>query len=121
MADVLNTTPEALTQQDVAEGLLYPLWRCIDESYKDRYKREIWEHFENALRSAAYTSRLARFLEIFRNRIPVILQAQYANRMNKIVASGHDEEILNWLRRETAYMTLLVRLHNEERKEQFKD
>lgn len=117
----INPKPQEVTQQDVAEKLLFSLWRCIDETYKDRYKREIWDHFENALRSASYTARLTRFLELFQKRIPTLLQAQYMNNINDIVASGHDEQILSWLRDETSYMMLLTRMLNEERKELFKN
>lgn len=109
-----------MTKQQVADYLLWPLWRCVDESYKDRYKREIWDHFENAIRSAAYTSKLSTFLSMFRQRLPVNLEAQYSEHIRSIVESGFDNDILNWMRDETTYMALLVRLKNQGRKENFK-
>jgi len=54
-----------LTQEKVAENLLWGLWRSITEDYKCQYPREIWEHFENVLRSASYTDSLKIFLTNF--------------------------------------------------------
>ena len=118
MPEIINPP---LTQQDIADKLLWPLWRCIDETYKDRYKREIWEHFENAIRSAAYTSRLSKFLSTFKKRMPIDLQAQYAADVAQVIECSHDADVLRWLRDETSYMALLVRLRNKERKESFNE
>lgn len=105
------------SQQDVAEQLLWPLWRCISEDYKVRYKREIWDHFENAVRAASYTGRLRTYLANFQKRIPCTMQAQYTKSIVSVVESNQDETILNWLRSETTYLIMLVRLRNQERKE----
>jgi hypothetical protein len=106
-----------MTQEFVAENLLGGLWRCIYEEYKERYKKEIWEHFENALRSASYTDSLKIFLNNFQKRIPVDLQVKYTKDMLLVVESGQDEQILNWFRTETTYLIMLVRIRNQERKE----
>ncbi len=106
-----------ITQQQVAEKLLWPLWRCISDDYKKRYSREIWDHFENAVRSAAYTGKLRAYLTNFQARIPTEMQAQYSHDIISVIDSGCDEEILNWLREETTYLILIVRLMNQERKE----
>jgi hypothetical protein len=105
------------TKEMVAENLLWPLWRCLDDSYKDRYKREIWEHFENAIRSAAYTARLSNFLTNFKNRIPTELEAQYLKHIRLIIDCGNDSEVLNWLRDETTYLVMITRMMNQDRKE----
>lgn len=106
-----------ISQEDVANRLLWPLWRCLDEGYKDRYKREIWDHFENAVRSAAYTGKLSTYLSNFQGRIPTTLQLQHMKDINSIVSSGQDVVILDWLRDETTYMVMLVRLKNQTRRE----
>jgi hypothetical protein len=106
-----------ITQQQVAEQLLWPLWRCVSDDYKKRYAREVWEHFENAVRSAAYTGKLRTYLSNFQARIPTELQAQYTPAIVAVVDSGCDDDILNWLRDDTTYLCLLVRLMNQERKE----
>ena len=106
-----------ISQEDVANRLLWPLWRCLDEGYKDRYKREIWDHFENAVRSAAYTGKLSTYLSNFHGRIPTALQLQHMKDINSIVSSGQDAVILDWLRDETTYMVMIVRLKNQDRRE----
>lgn len=109
-----------LTEEVVAENLLWGLWRSITEDYKCQYPREIWEHFENALRSASYTDNLKVFLTNFQRRIPIDIQAQYNKNILSIVEAGKDDTVLNWLRSETTYLTMLVRLRNQERKESIK-
>jgi hypothetical protein len=109
-----------VTQEFVAENLLWGLWRSITEDYKTQYPREIWEHFENALRSASYTDSLKVFLTNFQRRIPIDIQAQYNNAILSVVEAGEDETVLNWLRAETTYLTMLVRLRNQDRKESIK-
>jgi hypothetical protein len=37
------------------------------------------------------------------------------------VEAGEDDKVLNWLRTETTYLTMLVRLRNQERKESLKE
>jgi len=106
-----------MTQERVAELLLWPLWRSVTDDYKSRYKRDVWEHFENAVRSAAYTGKLRTYLTNFQGRIPCDIQAQYMRDILSIVESGCDEDILNWLRDETTYLIMLVRIRNQERKE----
>lgn len=114
-----NTT--TLTQEQVAEKLLWGLWRSISEDYKMKYPRDIWEHFENAIKSASYTGSLKGFLSLFQRRLPLDLQAKYIKDIKKVVDSGQDEEILNWLRTESTYMMMLVRLANQQRKEELKE
>lgn len=106
-----------MTQDQVAGQLLWPLWRSVTDDYKSRYKRDVWEHFENAVRSAAYTGSLRTYLSNFQGRIPCEIQAQYMRDIIMIVESGCDDEILNWLRDETTYLVMLVRIQNQERKE----
>lgn len=108
-----------ITQENVAEQLLWPLWRCVTDDYKSRYKREIWDHFENAVRAAAYTGSLRTYLANFQQRIPCELQAQYMKDIKSVIDKNCDPEILDWLRDETTYMVMLVRLMNQERKESF--
>lgn len=110
-----------ITQEQVAEKLLWPLWRCITEDYKSRYKRDVWEHYENAIRSAAYTGKLRTYLANFQKRIPCALQAQYTKDILSIVESNCDEQILDWLRSETTYLVMLVRLQNQNRKEAYEE
>lgn len=110
-----------ITQDQVAEKLLWPLWRCVDDSYKDRYKRDIWEQFENAVRSAAYTGQLKTYLSNFKSRIPVVYEQQYIKTINSVIELGQDELILDWLRDETTYLVMLVRLKNQDKRDAWRE
>lgn len=110
-----------LTQEEVADKLLWGLWRSIDEDYKMKYPRDIWNHFENAIKSASYTGNLKGFLSLFQRRLPLDLQAQYMKDILQVVESGQDDDILTWLRLESTYMMMLVRLANQTRKENLKE
>lgn len=112
---------KSVTQEDVANKLLWGLWRSINEDYKMKYPRDIWDHFENAIRSASYTSNLKGFLTLFQRRLPIDLQAQYTNDIKFIVESAQDEQILDWLRSESTYLMMLVRIRNQDRKDAYKD
>ena len=112
---------EEITQELVSEKLLWGIWRSINEDYKFKYPRDIWDHFENAMKSASYTSSLKSFITLFQRRIPLDLQAQYTKDIKSILESGKDEEILGWLRDESTYMMMLVRIKNQDRKEDFKN
>lgn len=109
-----------ITQQDVAEKLLFPIFRCITADYKSRYKTTIWDQFHGQVRQAAYTSSLSKFLQGITNQMPVHLERQYMDDIQQIVASGLDKSILNWMREETTYMVMLARMCNEKRKEEIK-
>ena len=106
-----------MTKEQLSENLIYPLFRSLDESYKVKYVRNIWEQFENGIRSAAYTGKLTAFLENITNILPIEIQARYMKDVLSVIQSGDDETILNWLRDETTYLVLLARIENQTRKE----
>lgn len=110
-----------ITQELVAENLLWPLWLSVDDDYKSRYAKEIWEHFENAIRSAAYTGSLRVYLSNFQQRIPSRLKAKHLSLVNTIIQSGEDALVLDWLRDETTYLVMLVHIKNQEKKELWKE
>jgi len=60
------------------------------------------------------------FLTNFQRRIPICIQAQYNKDILSIVEAKEDDTVLNWLRTETTYLTMLVRLLNQDRKESIK-
>lgn len=106
-----------ITQEKVASDLLWGLWRSIDNDYKERYKLEIWEQFENAIRSASYVGSLKGFLEKISRRIPMNIQVRFMKDILSVVDSGADDVVLDWLRTETTYLVMLTRLENQSRKE----
>lgn len=109
------------TEDMIAEKLLWPLWRCVSDDYKTKYKKDVWDHFENAVKSAAYTGSMKVFLSNFQKRLPVDLQAQYAKDIMSIADSGNDDEMLNLLRQETTYLVMVVRLRNQDRREAYEE
>lgn len=111
---------QQITQQALAEKLIFPLFRSISEDYKVRYVRNIWEQFENGIRAAAYTSKLNVFLENITSQLPIEIQAKYIQEISEVVSSGQDEIILDWLRDETTYLVMIARIMNQNRKELFK-
>jgi len=110
-----------INQQVIGESLLFPLFRCIDDSYKERYKKDVWEQFENNIRAASYTAKLSTFYENITRQMPIVMQRQYGDEILKIIQSGMDKEVLNWLRDETTYLVLIARMRNEDRKKDLKE
>lgn len=109
------------TEDMIAEKLLWPLWRCVSDDYKTKYKKDVWDHFENAVKSAAYTGSMKVFLSNFQKRLPVDLQAQYAKDIMSVIDGADDDEMLNLLRQETTYLVMVVRLRNQDRKEAYEE
>lgn len=107
-------TPE----HDAAVALLTPIWRGIPTEYKSKYSYTIWTQFETQVRSAAYTSTLPKFLSRICSRLNVGLGDVGLSDVRAVCASGHDRAILRILRDESAYVVTLVRLENDERKQQ---
>lgn len=104
------------TLYDQATQLLVPIWRGIPASYKRRYRRTIWQQFEDTVKSSAYTSNLSRFVSSICSRLGVELRSDTVAQVTAVVQSGFDRPLLKVLRDESTTCTLLVRLENEERK-----
>src|SRR5690606_35957015 len=119
MAYVLNQVQLMMTQELVAEKLLWPLWRAIDPGFKKQYARAVWDQCENASRASAYTSNMKVFLANMQQRLPVAIDRDYIQDVLSVVGSGCDDQILDDLRDETTYMVLLVRLRNDEQKQKY--
>lgn len=105
-----------INQEDAAKYLLYPLWRGVDDNYKKQYAKDVWQHFENAIKSASNEISLSRFVETFRKRIPCIVKSDYIENLRYVIECGQDAEIIDWLRTETTYMVMIVRMENEDYK-----
>lgn len=110
-----------MTREYVANNLVWGLWRSIDEDYKNKYFQDVWQHFENAIKSASYTDSIKKFLDNIKTRIPVTIQAKFQKDIMSVVDSGKDDDIMDWLRTETTYLIMLCRIANQERKELYAD
>lgn len=72
--------------------------------------------FEDNIRSAAYTSRLARFVDAMSCKLSIQVRSDDVSNVQAVTSSGNDRAILKLLRDETTLLVLMVRLRNEERK-----
>jgi len=109
-----------MTHEQIANDLLTPLWRGIAPEYKKKYRIDIWEQFTNRIRSASYTTaRLPVFLETITTRLGISLHATDLEKVMAIIQSLEAPTILTLLRNDTVLLVALVRLANEERKEQW--
>lgn len=103
-----------------AAALLDVVWRGIPASYKSRYRRNIWQQFEDNVRSAAYTSNLGKFI----NSLCLNLGVEFRNgddieTANDALREGDDRAMLKLMRDETTLLVLMVRLRNQERRERW--
>lgn len=103
-----------------AAALLAAVWRGIPASYKSRYRRNIWQQFEDNVRSAAYTNNLGKFI----NSLCLNLNAEIhggddVEWVNDALREGSDKALLKLMRDETKLLVLIVRLENQERREEW--
>lgn len=105
-----------MTSDEIAAGLLAPLWRGIPSGYKSRYARNIWQQFEDNVRSAAYTSRLSVWYDTLCRKLSIEVRRDDTAAVQAVLQAGQDKAVLKALRDETALLVLLVRVANEERK-----
>ena len=106
-----------MTEREIADGLLWPIWRGIPDAYKVKYARSIWDQFESNIRSAAYTSSPANFLEAICRKMNSSIRTED---MASMVAALESEPValLMALRDQTTLLVVHCRLKNQERKEQ---
>lgn len=108
-----------MTHEEIAENLLFPLWRCLSADFKQRYKGDAWGIFENFIRSAACCGTLIAFFDKFKRLAPMEWQHQYESKVISVLQSGQDETVLGAMRSECSYLILLTRVQNEAHKEKF--
>lgn len=108
-----------VTHEGLVTHLLTPIWRGISPEYKRKYARTIWNQFEDQIRSAAYTAHLSTFLSKITQRLDVVYHKDDTEAISSVATCGDDKAALKMLRDETTLLVLMVRVANEERKEQF--
>ena len=102
-----------------AKTLLLPLWKGVPAAYKAKYARNIWQQFEDQVRSAAYTSSLSKFINTICSRLQITILKADAEIVNTVVQSGQDRALLRVLRDETTTAVLMVRVENEARRDEW--
>ncbi len=109
-----------MDKEQIANNLLWPMYQGIAPSYRQRYARSIWQQFEDNIRSAAYTSKLAAFYDKLTQRLGINLKSVDLELVQSVAGCGEDTAVLKLLRDETTYLVLLVRLRHDEAKEEYK-
>lgn len=107
-----------------AAELLFSIWRTIDPELKAAYKRTIWGIFESRVKVAAtQNSTLVSFAGQLCKSLQASLGRNDAERIaaRSVLESGKDEQILWALRKDTAYIVLLVKEKMVVVKEQFEE
>lgn len=103
-----------------AAALLDVVWRGIPASYKSRYRRDIWQQFEDNVRSEAYTSNLGKFINSLCQNLNVQIRgADDIELANDALREGNDKTLLKMMREETLLLVLMVRQRNQERREEW--
>lgn len=108
--------------RETAADLLHILWRGVPGDYKRRYRMNIWQQFEDQVRSAAYTASLARFANALCRKLQIAAgrNAEDRRRLEAILNGGNDRDLLKLLREQTTLIVLMVRLRQEEARERAK-
>ena len=108
---------EELRQQ--AADLLMAVWRGVPAEYKSRYRMNIWQQFEDQLRSAAYTSNLDRCVSSLCQKLSCDIgrNAEDRDRAEAILNSADGSAMLRLLRDQTTVLVLHVRVANQARRE----
>lgn len=103
-----------------AAALLMTIWRGIPPDYKSRYRRTIWQQFEDNVRAAAYTSNLGKFINSICSKLQAQIKADDSAEAEGILNCGQDRALLKLLREETTLLVLMVRVANQERQEEWR-
>ncbi len=106
---------------ETATDLLEIVWKAIPKDYKSRYRRTIWDQFENSVRSAAYTGSLGVFINSLCLKLNAKLLSESVEKIESILNSGNDHKLLRVLREETTLIVLMVRVRNEQRNKKAKE
>lgn len=103
--------------------LLIPVWRGLDSNYKSKYARNIWQQYEDNIKSAAYASTVSRFYNNLCGRLAIAIDARGVADVNAVLGiSGAEERaLLRQLRDEAGTLALMVRLDNEQRKSEWEN
>ena len=110
-----------IRQDLIVENLLLPLWESISADYKSKYKSNIWEQFENFLRSSAYVSNLQRFIENFKRLMPCNIRDEFVERLVRISDAGLDKLVLKEIREKTSILVLKVRAKRQEKRKGYEE
>lgn len=107
--------------RELAATLLKIIWRGIPADYKSRYRMTIWQQYEDEIRAAAYTSSLAKFVNTlcFHLRADIGKNEKERAVAEDILRTADERQMLKMLREETTLLVLMVRVDNEEKRDEW--
>ena len=106
-----------MTDEKIAEDLLFPLWRSVSKDYKAKYKFDAWQHFENFVITSANSADLKAFLTKLKRLIEIRIQQRFEKQILSVLQHSDGKIILNELRKNAPYLILLTRALNNQLKE----
>ena len=107
--------------QQQAANLLAAIWRGVPADYKSRYRMSIWQQFEDQIRSAAYTNNLGKFVNSLCLKLGATVGRNEAERREAfaVLDTAEAGPLLKLMREETTLLVLMVRVQNQERREEW--
>jgi hypothetical protein len=108
------------TLDQIVELLLWPCWKGSSDSYKAKYARNIWQQFEEKVRSSAYTASLTKFLEALRAKMDIQIRREDLILVDQAMELD-PRPTLAALRKETTALVIMVRLRNEQRRAEYEE
>ena len=107
---------------EMVSELLLIIWRGVPLDYKRKYMN-IWEQFENNIRSAAYTSNLGKFVNSICLKMSADIGKNKAERARagQLLAEFDSRDVLKLLREETTLLVLMVRVAVQEKREAWEE
>lgn len=107
--------------QETADNLLFPLWQCVDEKFKTDNPKDVWRYFENFIKTSATSPSLTSFFGAFKRLCPFVWQHKHEKTVLNFIKNANTDDVLEILRGDDcAFVILLTRQLNEERKQSFK-
>lgn len=107
-----------MDDDQIATTILGPIWRGIPSEYKSRYRANIWQQFEDHIRSAAYTARLGVWYDTICRKLGVRVRVEDIAMLQAALQCDQSQSraVLQRIREQATLLVLLVRVANEERK-----
>lgn len=110
-------------EQQIVYDFLMPIWESVSADYKRKYVKNIWAQFEGMLKSASACNTLPAFYQKLCRRVDINPNKENGKKITDYIGrnNGIDTETLTIIRKQTSYLTLVLRSLNEARKEESKN
>jgi hypothetical protein len=104
--------------EEMASEFIVPIWQSVDSDYKRKYALNIWQQFEDSLKSSASVKDLSSFYSRLKRRLNIEPNKENASKIvNFIARYDNSKEVMDILRTKSPYIVLVCRAINEQAKE----